>query len=168
MGNQARFINQYFPCYVAHANRQFIKKIVCVDQTERFEDKLVHRLLKKSKFSKFATSQIPILPYRFPLFFKYPVWAIRSLMDQYYMKLARKYGFSRNRLFKMQNWQTIYADSQNAHNYHSYFEGLERLMSYPLNYYDNRASGKSRALSEIDLTNAAQIAMILKKMGLKQ
>jgi hypothetical protein len=168
MGNQARYINQYFPCYVAHANRQFIKKIVCVDQTERFEDKLVHRLLKKSKFSKFATSQIPILPYRFPLCFKYPIWAIRSLMDQYYMKLARKYGFSRNRLFKMQNWQTIYSDSQNAHNYRSYFEGLETLLSYPLNYYDNRASGKSRALSEIDLTNAAQIAMILKKMGLKQ
>lgn len=168
MGNQARYINQYFPCYVAHANRQFIKKIVCVDQTERFEDKLVHRLLKKSKLSNVATSQIPILPYRFPLFLKYLVWAIRSQMDQHYMKLARKYDFSRNRLFKMQNWQTIYADSQNAQNYHSYFQDLESLMTYPLNYYDNRASGKSRALSEIDLTNAAQVALILKKMGLKQ
>jgi hypothetical protein len=168
MGNQARYINQYFPCYVAHANRQFIKNIVCVDQTERFEDKLVHRLLKKSKLSNVPTSQIPILPYRFPLFLKYPVWAIRSQMDQYYMKLARKYDFSRNRLFKMQNWQTIYADSQNAKNYHSYFQDLESLMTYPLNYYDNRASGKSRALSEIDLTNAAQVALILKKMGLKQ
>jgi hypothetical protein len=168
MGNQARYINQYFPCYVAHANRQFIKNIVCVDQTERFEDKLVHRLLKKSKLSNVATSQIPILPYRFPLFLKYPVWAIRSQMDQHFMKLARKYDFSRNRLFKMQNWQTIYADSQNAKNYRSYFQDLESLMTYPLNYYDNRASGKSRALSEIDLTNAAQVALILKKTGLKQ
>jgi hypothetical protein len=168
MGNQARYINQYFPCYVAHANRQFIKSIVCISQTERFEDKLVHSLLKKSKLSNVATSQIPILPYRFPLFLKYPVWAIRSQMDQYYMKLARKYDFSRNRLFKMQNWQTIYADSQNATNYHSYFQDLESLMTYPLNYYDNRANGKSRALSEIDLTNAAQVALILKKMGLKQ
>jgi hypothetical protein len=106
---------------------------VCVDQTERFEDKLVHRLLKKSKLSNVPTSQIPILPYRFPLFLKYPVWAIRSQMDQYYMKLARKYDFSRNRLFKMQNWQTIYADSQNAKNYHSYFQDLESLMTYPLN-----------------------------------
>ncbi len=168
MGNQARYINQYYPCYVAHANRQFIKKIVCVDQTARFEDNLVHRLLKKSKLSNIATSQIPVLPYRFPLFVKYPIWAIRSFMDQYYMKLARKYGFKRNRLFKMQNWQNIYADPHNSKNFHSYFEGMEELLSYPLKYYDNRASGKSRALSEIDLTNAAQVALILKKMGIKQ
>lgn len=168
MGNQARFINQYYPCYVAHANRQFVKRIVCVDQTERFEDKLVHRLLKKSKLSNVATSQIPILPYRFPLFLKYPVWALRSFMDQYYMKLARNYGFRRNRLFTMQNWQTIYADTYNSENFRSYFEGIETLMKYPLNYYEKRASGKSRALSEIDLTNAAQVALILKKMGFKQ
>jgi hypothetical protein len=168
MGYQARYINQYYPCYVAHANRQFVKKLVCVDQTERFEDKLVHRLLKNSKLSNVATSQIPMLPYRFPLFLKYPVWAVRSLIDQYFMKFARKYGFSRNRLFKMQNWQTIYADPINAENFRSYFEGIESLMSYPLNYYGNRASGKSRALSEIDLTNAAQVALILRKMGLLQ
>jgi hypothetical protein len=168
MGNQARYINQYYPCYVAHANRQFIKKIVCVDQTERFEDKLVHRLLNKSKLSKVATSQIPILPYRFPLLLKYIVWATRSFIDQYYMKFARKYGFNRNRLFKIQNWQTIYSDKINAENFHSYFDGIETLTSYPLNYYDARRSGKSRALSEIDLTNAAQVALILKKMGLRQ
>jgi hypothetical protein len=41
--------------------------------------------------------------------------------------------------------------------------------AYTLNYYDNLASGKSRALSEIDTNISAQVVFILKKkMGLRQ
>jgi hypothetical protein len=165
MGNQARFLNQFHSCYVAHANRKFVKSIYEIDFEYRFEDKLVHKLLKKSKLSNYPTSQIPILPYCYPLWLKYTFWGVRSYIDQKYMKVSRKFGFQKNRLFNTQNWQIVYRDPVNSANYKSYFEGLESFMNYPLTYYDSRSSGNSRPLSEIDLTNAAQIAIILEKIG---
>jgi hypothetical protein len=168
MASQARLLNQFYPCYVLDANRLLIKQVLLIPYKKRFEDKLVHRLLKNSKLSVLGTSQIPFVPYSYPIIIKYLFWAFRSSIDQHYMKIARKLRFKKNRLFTAENWQTVYSERTNLENFHSYFEGLESLMSYPLNYYDNRASGKSRALSEIDLTNAAQIALILKKMGVKQ
>jgi hypothetical protein len=168
MASQSRLLNQFYPCYVIDANRLLIKELLLMPYEKRFEDKLVHRLLKNSKLSVLGTSQIPFVPYSYPIIIKYLFWAFRSYIDQYYMKIARKLRFKKNRLFTTVNWQIVYSESTNLENFHSYFEGLENLMSYPLNYYDNRASGKSRALSEFDLTNAAQIAMILKRMGLKQ
>lgn len=167
MGNQCRQINQYFSCYVAHANRRFIKLILKISPTERFEDKITHRVLKLSSLSNYPTAQIPIFPYKYPLILKYIFWTIRSMIDQYYMKFSRKLGFKKNRIFKMQNWQSLYSDPVNTMNYKSYFENVEELFGYILSYYEKRSNGKSRSLSEIDLTNAAQIALILRKTDLK-
>jgi hypothetical protein len=152
MGNQARLINQNIPCYVISANRNYVKYVLNVSQFLRFEDILVHKILKTSKLAKFPTNQIPFLPYSSPLFLKYVIWASRSYLDQLIMKAARKYKWNKNRLIKTENWQTIYFDSMNKSNFESYFIGVEEYFDYPIALYRGRADGTSRALSEIDLT----------------
>jgi hypothetical protein len=152
MGNQSRLINQNIPCYVISANRNYVKYVLNISQFLRFEDKLVHKILKNSKLAKFPTNQIPFLPYSSPLFLKYVFWATRSYLDQLIMKVAKKYKWNKNRLIKTENWQTIYFDSMNKSNYESYFIGVEEYFDYPIALYRRRADGTRRALSEIDLT----------------
>jgi len=84
------------------------------------------------------------------------------------MKLASIYGWKKNRLYTIQNWRTLYAEPNNKFNYQTYFETKEEEFAFPLNYYENRATGKSRPLSEIDLTVPAQIARVLIKIKSNQ
>ena len=152
MGNQARFINQNIPCYVISANRNYVKYVLNISQFLRFEDKLVHQILKNTKLAKFPTNQIPFLPYSYPLLLKYVFWAMRSYIDQLIMKFAKKYKWKKSRLIKTENWQTIYLDSKNKLNYESYFNGVEEYFEYPITLYRGRAEGTMWAFSEIDLT----------------
>ena len=161
MGNQVRILNQYSPAYVFSANRHFVKEVLKFNWKYRFEDTLTHQILKKSKLSNHPTSQIPYLKYKRPILLKYTTWAMRSFIDQKLMKMGSKFHWKRNRTIKTVNWQAIYNDSTNLKNYQSYFHQHPDLFSYPINYYENRARGESRPLSEIDLTAAIVPAMIL-------
>lgn len=165
MGSQSRLINQLFPCYVVSANRRNVKFWLSVSALERFEDKLVHKILKTSQLSTLPTNQIPFIPYNWPLAIKYLLWAFRSMLDQYYMKFARRYGWSKNRLFRTENWQKVYQDPENTRNFHEYFKGVEFFFAYPISLYKRRSEGTARSLSEIDLTSTIIPAYLLKKIS---
>ncbi len=162
MCNQSRWLNQFFISYTILANRKFVKYCLSIPIKNRFEDKLVHKILKNNKLSYFPTSQIPIIPYNFPIFLKYFVWGFRSFTDQFYMKIANRLEFKKNRLFKTENWKLIYNHTENRINFHSYFEGFEKEFDFVIKYYDNRASGKSRPLSDMDLSSSIIPAYIWK------
>jgi hypothetical protein len=164
MGNQARILNQYFSTYVTSCNRSYLKYILSYSFNLRFEDKLVHKILLKSKIASIPTTQIPIIPFNFPLIFKYTFWALRSALDQISMKFASRFDLNRNRLFQTQNWSKIYSDKDNKDNFNQYLKNFKDEFNYPLTYYNNRASGKSRPLSEIDLTSPAQVAILIEKI----
>lgn len=164
MGNQMRVLNQYFPAFVLSANRHFIKTVLKIKWEYRFEDVLTHRILKKSKLSNFPTTQIPFLKYRRFLFLKYTLWATRSFIDQNLMKISSKFKWKRNRSIDTINWQLVYSNPGNSRHYETYFSKHPNLFSYPLKYYKNRATGKSRPLSEIDLTAAIVPSFVLELM----
>lgn len=164
MGNQPRILNQYVSTYVISANRKYIKFILSYPFHLRFEDQLVHKLLSGTYLSKIPTTQVPFVSFNSPLLLKYLAWAFRSGFDQLFMKFSSKFNLKRNRLFVTQNWAELYMNNDNSNNYKSYFEEFESEFQYSLDYYSNRASGKSRPLSEIDLTAPAQLVLIFDKI----
>jgi hypothetical protein len=161
MGSQSRLLNQLVPTYVISGNRHYVKFLLSIPFNLRFEDKLVHDILKETEFSDFPTTQVPFVNFSRPLFLKYFLWAFRSTLDQILMKFARKIKSKKNRLFSIENWQQIYLDNNNMTNFHSYFKYSSEEFSYIIQYYNNRASGKSRSLNDIDLSAAIIPAFII-------
>jgi hypothetical protein len=163
MGNQSRILNQINPSYIISGNRKYFKYCLNISFENRLEDVLVHQILRKSKLSNFPTSQIPFVPYKFPIFVKYFLWGMRSFIDQKYMKIAGRIKMKKNRLIETENWQQLYSDELNSENFKSYFKNCETEFQYIINYYEQRANGISHPISDIDLTAAIVPAYLWNK-----
>lgn len=90
----------------------------------RFMNKLFSKTVELKNLNKVPTNQAPWIPQNYPDLIKFPVWGLRSKIDQYLIKrlVKNKDITKRYRLFKSINWAEIYQNPEMEKNLNRYFE----------------------------------------------
>lgn len=149
MAKQINVFKGAYQNYVLMASRHVVKHNLNYSTLDRFEDKLTHKMLLNkgfNKYSHFPTSQIPFVAYSKNIYIKYIFWAFRSFFDQISIK------FGKGRLVKHIEWAQYYKNPENKVLLENLLsEVSDELKKMPLGVFDNRASGKSWPLSEVDI-----------------
>lgn len=126
----------------------------------RFVKKMFRDIQELREFNKIPTSQAPLVPQYFPDFIKFPVWGIRSKIDEFLVKrmMKIKNPNSRYRLFKSIDWARVYQNPEMERNFKAYFKNNHLGTDYYENLLDQCIKRKNLdhwPFANIDIINAA-------------
>lgn len=128
MGKQILVNNSRFRAYCPGLSMAVIREASNIPPEFRLNQKFVRKLFQEQKelrvLSKIPTSQIPLIPQYFPDIVRFPVWAIRSKLDDFFIRrmMKAKDPGMRYRLFLSNNWVNVYQNPDLETNLDAYFE----------------------------------------------
>lgn len=128
----------------------------------RFVKKLFNSIECLKKIGNLPTSQIPLIPFNASNIFRIPMWYIRSSVDDYLIKrlVKSKNPKMRYRLFKSNNWVSVYQNPDLEKNLNKYFEndhlGKQYVESIK-NQAKNRRDLKQWPFANMNIINAAAL-----------
>ncbi len=128
MGKQILINNSKFRAYCPGLSISVIRNASNIPPNLRLNQKFVRKLFKEIKelrtLGRIPTSQIPLIPQNFSDIIRFPVWGLRSKLDDYLIKRMMKSQNPnmRYRLFPSNNWVEVYQNSDMEKNLNKYFE----------------------------------------------
>lgn len=128
VAKQILICNTNYNCYSPSMSIQIIRKASNIHPNLRLNFRFIKKLVRESnelkKLFKIPTSQAPLIPQNFPDFIKFPVWGLRSKVDQYLIKRLMKHKdiSKRYRLFKSTSWPEIYQNPRMEQHIQGYFK----------------------------------------------
>ncbi len=130
----------------------------------RFIKKLFRGNKKLKKLFSVPTSQAPLVPQNFPDIIKFPVWGLRSIVDEYLIKklIKSKDITKRYRLFKSINWALVYQNPEMEKNLNDYFKRNhlgDEFFKNILNQCVQRKELNHWPFANLDIMNAASLNM---------
>ncbi|MFN4762849.1 hypothetical protein ACKGJN_06985 [Gillisia sp. Q332] len=166
MGKQILICNSKFKSYCPSMSVQIIRLASSIHPNLRLNSRFMNKLFKESielkELNKIPTNQAPIIPQNYPDIIKFPIWGLRSKIDQYLIKrlVKSKDITKRYRLFKSINWAEIYQNPNMEKNLKAYYEynhlGEEFFQSI-LNQCVQRKQLKQWPFANIDIMTAASL-----------
>lgn len=128
VSKQILICNQNYNCYCPSMSIQILRKASNIHPNRRLNFRFIKKLYKESgqlrELFKIPTSQVPLIPQNFPDLVKFPLWGLRSKIDQYLIKrlMVHKDISKRYRLFKSTSWPNIYQNPEMEKNLRDYFK----------------------------------------------
>lgn len=128
VGKQILICNSHYKCYCPSMSMSVLRMASNIHPNLRLNFRFIKRLFTlnsemKNLFS-IPTSQAPLVPQNFPDFIKFPIWGLRSQIDQFLIRRMIKSRDinKRYRLFTSTNWAKIYQNPSMEKNMKDYFE----------------------------------------------
>jgi hypothetical protein len=168
MGKQILVCNKKFSSYCPSMSLQILRKASSIHPNLRLNSRFINKLFKESielkKLYKVPTNQAPLIPQNYPDIIKFPIWGLRSIIDQYLIKrLVRSKDINkRYRLFKSINWAEVYQNPNMEKNLNDYFKNNHLGKSFfqsILNQCVQRKNLNNWPFANIDIMNAAGLNM---------
>ena len=128
MGKQILICNSKFRSYCPSMSIQIVRLASSIHPNLRLNSRFMNKLFKESielkELNKVPTNQAPLIPQNYPDFIKFPIWGLRSIIDQYLInRLVKSKDITkRYRLFKSINWAEVYQNSNMEKNLKAYFK----------------------------------------------
>lgn len=128
----------------------------------RFIKKLFNETKEIKNLFKVPTSQAPLVPQNYPDLIKFPIWGIRSKIDQYLIRrlMKEKNINKRYRLFSSMNWAKIYQNPAMENNIKDYFKNNhlgKGYFEYLLRQAQDRKELKQWPFANLEIINAANL-----------
>ncbi len=128
----------------------------------RFAKKLFREIPELRKFNKLPTSQAPLVPQNFPDLIKFPIWGIRSKVDNYLITrmMKSKNIQNRYRLFKSVDWAGAYQIPDMENNLKAYFKNNHLGEDFYKNLFSQCVQRKALnqwPFANIDIINASAL-----------
>ncbi len=136
----------------------------------RFMNKLFRKIPLLKELNSIPTSQSPLVNRKLPSILVFFSWALRSKIDQFFIKrlMKRKNPNMRYRLFKGLNWVKIYQQKDNLKNVESYFSEPNLIPSSEKNGAIEKLKGRktleSWPFTNFDIMGTASIQIQLELM----
>lgn len=168
MAKQILICNHTFYSYCPSMSIQTLRMSSSIHPNLRLNFRFIKKLFKKNKELKklfsVPTSQAPLVPQSYPDLIKFPVWGLRSIVDEYLIKklLKSKDISKRYRLFKSINWAKVYQNPEMEKNLKSYFNNNhlgEEFYKSILNQCIQRKELNQWPFANIDIMTAASLNM---------
>lgn len=166
MAKQILICNDSFNSYCPSMSIQTLRMSSNIHPNLRLNFRFIKKLFKENKELKklfsVPTSQAPLVPQNFPDFVKFPVWGLRSMVDEFLIKklLKSKDINKRYRLFKSINWARVYQNPDMERNLNDYFKnnhlGKEFFQNI-LSQCVQRRKLNHWPFANIDIMNAASL-----------
>ena len=166
MGKQILINNSKFRAYCPGLSIGVIRKASNIPPNLRLNQKFVRKLFKEVKelraLGRIPTSQIPLIPQNFSDLIRFPVWGIRSTLDDFLIKRMMKARDPkmRYRLFPSNNWVEVYQNPDMEKNLNEYFENDHLGNNYVENIKaqaKNRRDLKQWPFANMNIINAAAL-----------
>lgn len=128
VAKQILICNINYNCYSPSMSIQILRKASNIHPNLRLNFRFIKKLYKESeelrKLFSVPTSQAPLIPQNYPDLIKFPVWGLRSKIDQYLIRrlMKQKDISKRYRLFKSTSWPEIYQNPKMEENIKDYFK----------------------------------------------
>lgn len=128
MAKQILICNHVYNSYCPSMSIQTLRMSSNIHPNLRLNFRFIKKLFRKNKELKnlfsVPTSQAPLVPQNFPDIIKFPIWGLRSIVDQYLIRklLKSKDITKRYRLFKSINWAKVYQNPEMEKNLNNYFK----------------------------------------------
>jgi hypothetical protein len=166
MGKQILVCNNKFRSYCPSMSLQILRKASSVHPNLRLNSRFMNKLFKESielkELNKIPTNQAPLVPQNYPDIIKFPIWGLRSKLDQYLIqRLVKSRDIKkRYRLFRSINWAEIYQNPDMEKNLYDYFENNHlggKFFQSVLNLCVQRKKLIQWPFANIDIMNAASL-----------
>lgn len=165
MGKQILICNATFKSYSPSMSLAVLRKATQIHPGIRLGGRLMDKMygeIKELRKLRIPTSQAPLIPQSYPNLLKYPMWGLRSKIDNYLISnmVKKKNVLRRYRLFKSMNWADIYQNPQMEDNLHSYFKNNYlgfKLFQSSLNQATARKELKQWPFANMDLLNISSL-----------
>lgn len=128
LSRQVNICNEKFYAFSPGMSVQMLKKTSNIHPNLRLFYRFANRMLKEAPelrpFRNVPTSQIPLLPQRFPNLLKIPIWGIRSRIDDWLVRrmIKSKKTTRRAKLFPGMDWAQIYQQDKLKERMESYYQ----------------------------------------------
>ena len=128
MAKQVLVCNDDFEAYCPSMSLQNLRRASNIHPNLRLGFRFVNKLFRETQemrvLDSIPTSQAPLVPSNSSSILKYAVWGIRSKIDGFFIRrlVRSKDPAKRYRLFKSNNWVTIYQNPEMENNLKSYFK----------------------------------------------
>ncbi|MGM0932644.1 MAG: asparagine synthase-related protein [Bacteroidota bacterium] len=166
MGKQILINNSKFRAYCPGLSISVIRKASNIPPNLRLNQKFVRKLFKEVKelraLGRIPTSQIPLIPQNSSDLIRFPVWGIRSKLDDFLIKRMMKARDPkmRYRLFPSNNWVEVYQNPDMEKNLNEYFANNHLGKNYVENIKaqaKNRRDLKQWPFANMNIINAAAL-----------
>ncbi|MEO2064628.1 MAG: hypothetical protein ABGW97_16740 [Christiangramia sp.] len=126
MGKQILICNSKFKSYSPPMSLAVMRMASKIHPGLRLGGRLMDKMyseIEELRKLRIPTSQAPLIPQNYPNLLKYPMWGIRSKIDNYLINqmVKKKKVSGRYRLFKSMNWAAIYQNPEMEDHLRSYF-----------------------------------------------
>lgn len=126
MGKQILICNSKFKSYSPPMSLAVMRMASKIHPGIRLGGRLMDKMyseIEELRKLRIPTSQAPLIPQNYPNLLKYPMWGIRSKIDNYLITqmVKKKKVSGRYRLFKSMNWAAIYQNPEMEDHLRSYF-----------------------------------------------
>jgi hypothetical protein len=166
MGKQILINNSKFRAYCPGLSISVIRKASNIPPNLRLNQNFVRKLFKEVKglraLGRIPTSQIPLIPQNSSNLIRFPVWGIRSKLDDYLIKrmMKARNPKMRYRLFPSNNWVEVYQNPDMEKNLDDYFKNNHLGKNYVENIKaqaKNRRDLKQWPFANMNIINAAAL-----------
>ncbi len=166
MGKQILVNNSKFRAYCPGLSIAVIRNASNIHPTLRLNQKFVRKLFREVKelkaLGRIPTSQIPLIPQNSSDLIRFPVWGIRSKLDDYLIKrmMKARNPKMRYRLFPSNNWVEVYQNPDMEKNLDEYFKNDHLGKDYVENIKSqakNRRDLKQWPFANMNIINAAAL-----------
>ncbi|GAB2778668.1 hypothetical protein [Salinimicrobium soli] len=164
MGKQVLICNRKYKAFCPSMSLGNLRMASRMHPNSRLSFRFIKKLFREAKefeeLKKVPTSQAPLVPFNFPDFIRFPIWAAREKVDQVLIKrMVRKNDpYGRYRLFKSNNWVQVYQNPEMEDNIRAYFSKNqlgEGYSSFLLNQAKARKNMKQWPFANLEIINAA-------------
>lgn len=168
MAKQILICNHVYNSYCPSMSIQTLRMSSSIHPNLRLNFRFIKKLFRKNKELKnlfsVPTSQAPLVPQNFPDIIKFPIWGLRSIVDQYLIRklLKSKDITKRYRLFKSINWAKVYQNPEMEKNLNNYFKNNhlgEEFFQSIFNQCIRRKELNQWPFANIDIMTAASLNM---------
>lgn len=168
MAKQILICNHTYNSYCPSMSVQTLRMSSSFHPNLRLNFRFIKKLFRENKELKklfsVPTSQAPLIPQNYPDIIKFPIWGLRSIVDEYLIKkiLKSKDISKRYRLFKSINWARVYQNPEMEKKLKSYFNNNhlgEEFFHSILNQCIQRKELNQWPFANIDIMTAASLNM---------
>lgn len=166
MGKQILINNSSFKSYCPGLSLRVMRYSSSIHPNQRLNNRFIDRLNKRipilRRLGKIPTSQIPLIPQNTNNIIRFPIWALRSSIDNILIKriVKTKDSSKRYRLFSSNNWVKIYQNPELEINLKEYFKsghlGCEFMKQIKRRGLERRDL-KKWPFANMDIINAAAL-----------
>ena len=166
VAKQILICNTNYNCYSPSMSIQILRKASNIHPNLRLNFRFIKKLYEESeelrKLFRIPTSQAPLIPQNFPDLIKFPIWGLRSKIDQYLIRRLMKHKdiSKRYRLFKSTSWPEIYQNPRMEQNIKDYFKNNylgEKYFRSLINQSVKRKNLEQWPFANLEVINASSL-----------